>query len=213
MRRVAAGLQPLAMAFLGQGDLGTARRHTEEALALERELENKHQIAAALNALAQIDRLEGELDSAEPLYEKVMTLGHEMQDREMIAIALLNLAMVAIGRGSGDQARRVLLEALAIAEEIGSIPGGQSVLEVSAGLAALRKEWEGVARFFGSAEARIAQTGLHRDPADEAFLMPLIAAARERLGAAAFAASETAARSLSYEEAMAGVRGWLEQPS
>ena len=26
-RRVAAGLQPLAMAFLGQGDLGTARRH------------------------------------------------------------------------------------------------------------------------------------------------------------------------------------------
>ena len=212
-RRVAAGLQPLAMAFLGQGDLATARRHTEEALALEQELGNTHQVAAALNALAQIDRLEGDLDSAEPLYEKVMALGREMQDREMIAIALLNLAMVAIGRGSGDQARRLLLDALAIADEIGSIPVGQSVLEVSAGLAALREEWEDVARFFGSAEARIAQTGLHRDPADEAFLVPLIARARERLGAAAFATFETAARSLSYEEAMAGARGWLEQQS
>jgi predicted ATPase len=212
-RRVAAGLQPLAMAFLGQGDLATARRHCEDALALEQELGNAHQVAAALNALAQIHRLEGDLHSAEPLFEKVMALGREMQDREMVAIALLNLAMVAIGRGSGDQARRLLLEALAIAEEIGSIPVGQSVLEVSAGLAALREEWEDTARFFGSAEARIAQTGLHRDPADEAFLVPLIARARERLGATAFANLELAARSLSYEEAMAGARGWLEQQS
>ena len=201
------------MAFLGQGNLATARRHTEEALALEQELGNQHQVAAALNALAQIHRLEGDLDSAEPLFGKVMALGREMQDREMVAIGLLNLAMVAIGRGSGDQARRLLLEALAIADEIGSIPVGQSVLEVSAGLAVLREEWEGVARFFGAAEARIAQTGLHRDPADEAFLVPLIARARERLGATAFAKFELAARSLSYEEAIAGARGWLEQQS
>ena len=54
------------------------------------------------------------------------------------------------------------------------------------------------------------QMGLHREPADEAFLAPLIAKARAALGVAAFAAEETVGRSLSYEEAMAESRAWLE---
>jgi predicted ATPase/class 3 adenylate cyclase len=208
-RMVAAVLQPLGVASLGQGNLTGARRHLEEALTLARELGNKREVAAALNALAQVHRVEGALVTAEPLYANVVELARELGDRESIAIGLLNLAMVAIGQGSADRVRSKLLEVIAIVEEIGSKPAGLSALEVSAGLAALRRECAQAARFFGAAETQMGQTGLHRDPADEAFLAPLIAAARKALGPTAFAAAEAAGRALSYDQAVAEARKWL----
>jgi predicted ATPase/class 3 adenylate cyclase len=209
-RSVAAVLQPLGMACLGEGDVPTARVHLREGLALARKLGNKRELAAATNALAQLHRMEGALDAAEPLYEQFLTLARDLRDREIIAIGLLNLAMVSIGRRAADRAREMLLEVLSIAEEIGSKAAGQSLLDVAAGLAALREKWERAALFFGAAEAQTAQTGLHRDPADEAFLAPLIATAREEFGSAAFGAAEAAGHSLSYEEAIVQVRTWLE---
>jgi predicted ATPase len=209
-KRLAAVLQPLGMASLGRGNPAAARAYLEEALALAGEHGNKRELAAACNALAQLHRMQGALDTAEPLYEQVVALARELGDRESIAIGLLNLAMVAIGRESGDRARAILRDVLAIGEEIGSKPVGQSVLEVATGLGALRGEWERAARFFGAAEAQTARTGLQRDPADEAFVAPWIAKARATLGAAAFVAAEAAGRVLSYENAMAEARTWLE---
>ena len=208
-RMEAMALQPLGMAFLGQGDKAAARTHLQEALALARELGNKREISTALNVLAQLLQLEGELDAAEPLYEQSLTLARELQDRQNIAISLLNIAMVSIDRGSSDRTTPMLIEALAITDEIGSKRIGQSVLEVSAGYAAARKEWEWAARFYGAAEAQAAATGLQRDPADEAFLMPRITQAREAVPSAVFAAAEDGGRSLSSEEAMSGARAWL----
>jgi non-specific serine/threonine protein kinase len=206
---VAKVLQPLGMASLGQGDLARSRQYLEEALALARQHGDKRQIAAALNALAQLTRLEGELERAEPLYDDVLALMRELGDRESIAFALLNLTMVSIGRRNADHARRTLREAGAIADEIGSIPAGQSVLEVSAGLSTLTEDWERSAMFFGAAEAHAEKTGLRRDPADEAFLAPLIEMAKAALGATAFAADEAAGRALTYRFAIEKVRAWL----
>jgi predicted ATPase/class 3 adenylate cyclase len=207
---VAMVLQPLGMAALGQGDAVKARQYLDEALAMAQELGSRRQIAAALNALAQLHRMEGELDRAEPLYYKVLTLARELGDRESIAVGLLNLAMVSIGRRSGDRVSEMLLEVLVIAEDIGSKPAGQSVLEVSGGLAALLEDWECAARFYGAVEAEARQTGLQRDPADEAFLAPLIAKARNALGAPAFDAAEASGRVLTYKEAMTQARAWLK---
>ena len=55
------------------------------------------------------------------------------------------------------------------------------------------------------------ETGLHRDPADEAFLAPLMASARETLDAAACAAADRAGRALDFPQAIAEVRTWLER--
>jgi hypothetical protein len=55
--------------------------------------------------------------------------------------------------------------------------------------------------------------GFHRERADEAFLAPLIARARGALDDAAFTAAESAGRSLSYEEAIAQARAWLDEGS
>ncbi len=210
-RMVAAVLQPLGVASLGQGDLEGARGHFEEALTLAREFGSKRDVAVALTALAQVYRVEGSLTMAEPLYERVVELARELGDRESIAIGLLNLAMVAIGRRAADRVRPKLLEVLAIVEEIGSKPAGVSALEVSAGFAALANECEQAARFFGAAEAQLEQTGLHRDPADEAFLAPLIATARDALGPTAFAAAEAPGRALSYDQAITEARSWLDR--
>jgi hypothetical protein len=120
--------------------------------------------------------------------------------------------MVSVDRGNAERAREMLLEVLTIASETGSKPVAQSALEVSAGLASASGNHERAALFYGVAEAQNALTGMHRDPADEAFLAPLVAKTRETLGAAAFAAAERAGRALGHEQANAAVREFLEAP-
>ena len=208
--RAAMVLDELGSVATGRGDLVAARNFAGQALGLAESHGDKRALASANNTLAHLSRIDGDLDTAEGRYGQALTLARELGDRESIAVGLLNLAIVAVGRGSSDAARDRLSEAMAIAGEIGSKPAGQSALDVSGGLAALRNDWARAARLFGAAEAQIAKTGLQREPADEAFLGPLIAQAREALGPAAFDAAATAGRALGYEEAMTESRAWLE---
>src|SRR5581483_31998 len=186
-RSIAVALQPMGMAYLGLGEVANARRFLEEALTLAEKRGEQREIAAAANQLAQLERASGALDRAERLYGRVLEIARRLEDREIIAIGLLNMAMAVIGRGDAERARGMLLEVAAIAAETGSIPAAQSLLEVCAGLAALCGEAQRAARFYRAAEQQIAQSGLQRDPSDEAFLAPLIA--RARAGLPAFAAA------------------------
>jgi len=201
-RRAEACLQLLGLASLGCGDMTAARGFLEEAVVQAREQGNRREIAAAMNGLAQFHRAAGELGAAQPLYEEVLRLALEMADVDIVAIAKLNLAMVAVCQGASDRARPMLLDAIAIALDVGSRPTGQSAVEVTAGMAASIERWESSARFFGAAEAQSAETGLHRDPTDEAFLAPLIASARNALGPDHFGIAEATGSALSYEAAL-----------
>src|SRR5690242_2444598 len=207
--RIASALQPLAMACLGQGDAAAAQRHLQEALELVRAQGSKHDLAAALNAMAQVHRTRNDLEAAVPLYAQVVELARESGDRETVAFGLLNLAMASIGRGSNERVPAILMEALTIADENRSKPAAQSVFEVAAGWAAARGDWQRAARLFGIAEAHAEATGLRRDPADEAFLAPLIDKARGALGVQAFASADAAARAVNRDEAIAEVRAWI----
>jgi predicted ATPase len=208
--RVAEALRGLGYVVLARGDRAMARAHLQEALALSRQLANKSQLAKALTGLAELHRAEGELDQAEPLYAETLALSRELGDRGGIAVSLANLAWTSIGLGLGDRARGMVREGLAIAEEIGSKRWGVAHLDCSTGLAAFFSEWECAARLHGATEALSEQMGRQREPVDEAFQAPLLRRTREALGAAAFAAAESAGRSLSYDEAIAEARSWLE---
>jgi predicted ATPase len=208
--RMAKPLQPLGGACLGLGDLETARRHLEDGLARARELGEKREIAGALNSLAQLYRVEGALDTAELLFQSVIALARELGDKESVSIGLLNRAMVAVCRESAQAAAAMLLEVLANNEDVGSKAVGQSVLEATAGLAALRKDWPRVALLFGAAESQSAMTGLHRDPADESFLAPRVDRARSARGPEKLAAPGADGRALGYAAAIAEARDWLE---
>jgi hypothetical protein len=144
------------------------------------------------------------------LYESMVALAREIDDHETIAIGLLNLAMVSICQGESARARERLFEAIRIVESTGSRHVGQSVLEVSAGLAVLEEEWYSAARFVGAAESQASRTGLHRDPADEAFLAPRIERTKGQLNAGEFAAGLAEGLAIAQEVAVAQARQWLE---
>ncbi len=209
--QIESALSLLGLASLGCGDFAAARRYLEEALVLAREQGDKREIAAATNGLAQFHRLAGEIDAAKLLYEEFLAIALDMDNRELVSIAQLNLAMVAVSREASEDARTRLLDAIAIAREVGSRPTGQSAIEVTAGLAACLRDWVFAARLFGAAEAQVVETGLHRDPADEAFLAPLIDLARNALGASSFAVAEMSGRSLSYDVALKEAEGFLQR--
>lgn len=207
-KRVAKVLQPLAMSAAGRDDLPAARGYLEEACELAKQMGDRRELAAALNNLAQVHRMEGAIEPAEPLYSSAIQIFRDLGDRESVGIGLLNLAMVSIARGVGDGARVMLVEAISIAEEVGSRPVGQGAFDVTTALGAWSREWERAARYFGVAEAHMKESGLWRDPTDEAFLMPLVQRVREALGVR-FDEVEKEGRALAYEQALEEARGWL----
>lgn len=208
--RVAEALRLLGYISLAHGQRILAQEHFEAALSLSRELKDKSLIASALNGLGELHRTKGDLVAARPLYEEAVALDREIGDRRRLAIHLCNLASVLIGSESEKSYPGVLLEALAIATEIGSKQVGRIVLEYTAGVGALRQQWGLAARLYGAAQIQSEKMGYHREPMDEAFLPPLIACTREALGEVAFSSAEAGGRALSYDEALAEVRAWLE---
>jgi predicted ATPase/class 3 adenylate cyclase len=205
----AADLNTLCMASLGCSDLARARRYSTEGLAVARELGDKRTIAAMLVSLAQLNRSEGALDVAEPQYAEALALMRELGDRESVAVVLLNLAMVAISRTAPSKARDTLRKALAIIEEIGSNRVGQSALDVVAALAAAVGDWSRAAHLHGAVNAEMDATGLQREPADEAFLRPLMELTRQALGDGAFAKAILAGEKAGYQEVIGESRRWL----
>jgi predicted ATPase/class 3 adenylate cyclase len=205
-------LQQLGFAWEGLGDLAGATDCYDEAIVLSRQLGNRREIAAALSNRAQLHRRQGTVDAAEPLHEEVLALSRELEDDEAIAVTLLNLAMIAIGRGNIDDARLMLLEALSITVSTGSQSTGQSILEVCSGLAAVDGDVNFAARLYGAATSHAAKAGFHRDAADEAFLAPLIEAARST-SAERFESAERTGAELDVEAALSEARAWLSEPA
>jgi len=204
-KRVAAVLQPLGWAAQGEGAFADARRFLEEAVTSAREEGDRRNLAAALNALAQLERVEGKLDAAEGSYRQVLQLAMELEDHEAQAVALLNLAMTYIARGD-DGGAEALAEAQSLVEKLGSRRLLGSVLEVSAGLAAARGEWERAALLYGAAEAHALETRVQRDQADARFLDVLVDRARAALGPNRFSECEARGRALSQAEAVEHAR-------
>jgi predicted ATPase/class 3 adenylate cyclase len=208
--RTVAALTLLGAVSLALADRAAARQHLEESLALARELGEPIRLEQALTSLAELYRVEGDLDKAEPLYTESLAMNRNEGAGSNIAVNLLNLAMVAIGRGSADRAREILVEAMQIAAGIGSKPACRNALDVAVGLAVLLEDWARAARIYGAAQFELEQTGVRRETADEAFLAPLVAKAKEALGESAFAAAENEGRALAFDESIAATRAWLK---
>ena len=206
---VARALTLLGVACLGQEDLATARGYLEEALALARTLGDQVRVASTLNAMAELQRTDGALDKAQALYEESLSIRRKLGDRDAVAIDLLNLTVVAIGRGLGEDARRSLQQAHALAIELGSKKLGQAVLDATAGLCAFLRHNERAARFHGASTALMERMGLQREPAVMAFLRPLTAQVREALGPDAYAAAENEGRTIDHDAALAEAGAWL----
>lgn len=208
-KAIAAVLQPLGLATLGVGNLVIALDYLEEALSLANERADEREISAAACALGQLHSVEGRADLARPLFTRAVEIARANGDSETIAIGLVNLAMLSIAGGEQAEAAGMLLEVIDIATQLDSRRAGQSALEVCAALAASSGEWEYAARLYGGAEAHSVTTALRRDPADEAFLAPLMARTRRALGEIDFATIEAQGRTRAYDDVIAEARAQL----
>ena len=211
-------LSLLGFVRLSLHDRLTARLYMEEALTLTRQLGDQ---AALFNrvatSLAELERLEGNLGAAERLYEEGLTHARAIGDRLRSMIGLNNLAMVAVvtaeATGSHARARAMLIESLAISDELGSKRGRLVVMEVCAGLAAHLGLWEHAARFDGAADIHTVQMGRRRDVVDAAFLAPFVERAHAALGPLGYGAAREEGRALSYDDAVGAMQQWLQQLS
>jgi non-specific serine/threonine protein kinase len=208
---IARVLQPLGAISLEQGDFEDARGFLEEALALAQAQGDARELAAALTTLAMLHRMQLRLELAQPLCRSALALARELGDQQSIGIALLNLAMVSIGQGDLQAAGAMLMEVTALAAQTGSLPLQQSVTDVGAGLAAAQQHWEAAATFFGHGEALRESAHLRRDPADEAFLAPLLERARLALGPQESARLEALGREQAGGgQGLQALRAWLQ---
>lgn len=210
-RRIAAVLQPLGLTLIGLGDLDGAGTVLQEGVALARLLQNPRQLAAALSTQGQLLRTVHDLAGADALYTEVIDISRQLGDQESMAIGLLSLAMIATAQQDHARAREALLQALQIAGSVGWQPAGQAALDTAAGHFASLGRDELAARCFGAAEAQAELSGLHRDSTDASFLLPLIETARQRIGAAAFAAAAAQGRQWTLPTAIAEARASLDE--
>ena len=203
-------LSRIGYAYLSTHDLKAARTHLEEAFALAAQVTDESgRINIAANSLAELERLEGNIDAARALYEGELRITREVGDRLSTMIGLNNLSMVAVVQQNHSRAREMLLESLAISDELGSRRGRLVVMEVCAGLAASLEQWPLTPRFDGAADIHTVQMGRRRDLPDVAFLAPLVERAKHALGEVEYAAALAAGRALSYDEAVAEMTQWL----
>ena len=208
-RSIVEALNLLAWVFIWQGRLADARRYIEDLIPLARRTE-PNELVVSLAQLADICRLEGDLATAESLFQEALALAREHGNLRQALFSLLCLASLSIRCGSNDRARTMLLEAFLILDQTGSRPLGANLLEIAAGLAASYGDWGRSAQLYGNAAAQWKRIGMRTEPADEAFIAPLIARAREALGADAFALAEAPGQAVPYEAALADARAWLE---
>lgn len=199
--RLAAVLQTLGLACRGDGDMPNAERFSAESITVARAVGNQRQLASALNSHAQLLRQQGDLGGAETLYSEAVRILETLGDHESVAIGQLNLAVVAIERRQTDRARALLGQALQVATTLGSQQLGQSTFDILAGQCAAEGRHDAALQMFGAAEAQAERSGLKRDSADAAFLLPLIEESRRALGESAERVL-TEGRSLSYADAV-----------
>lgn len=199
--RLAAVLQTLGLACRGDGDMPNAERFSAESITVARAVGNQRQLASALNSHAQLLRQQGDLGGAETLYSEAVRILETLGDHESVAIGRLNLAVVAIERRQTDRARALLGQALQVATTLGSQQLGQSTFDILAGQCAAEGRHDAALQMFGAAEAQAERSGLKRDSADAAFLLPLIEESRRALGESAERVL-TEGRSLSYADAV-----------
>lgn len=133
---LSAALAHLGFVRLSLHDRIGARICLKGALALARKLEDKPALLNhAVTNLAELERVEGNFSAASTLYEEGLHYVRAAGDRLRTMIALNNLALVAVANGDSQRARAMLIESLAISDELGSRRGRLVAMEVCVGLA------------------------------------------------------------------------------
>jgi predicted ATPase/class 3 adenylate cyclase/Tfp pilus assembly protein PilF/DNA-binding XRE family transcriptional regulator len=106
-----------------QGEYRRAVSLYEQALGLQRALDNKVDIATSLTALADVASAQGQFNRAVALYEEALALWRAQGDSVGIHMVLLNMGVSAWNQGEYERASTLLEEALVLVRERGDTWG------------------------------------------------------------------------------------------
>jgi predicted ATPase/DNA-binding winged helix-turn-helix (wHTH) protein len=193
------------------GQLALALACSQESCAVARTLGKSVRLSAALNNLAEVHRSLGNVAEAEAAYVESIALTRELRYAGGCYVALCNLTRLLVNAGRAERARFMLLESWELLLDAGLKGLSKDLLDCTAGLAALRREDATAARFGGAALARLDEAGIQREPVDEAFIAPLIARVKARMGESAFEAAHAGGHALDADASLAEVKQWLDK--
>jgi tetratricopeptide (TPR) repeat protein len=115
---VSADLTSQGQLALDRGLLNEARKSFEEALGIDRTLDDRLAIGVDLGELGQIDMAQARYDEATRAFEEALEIIKKAENRREEGVALLHLGQVARARGDLDDAERYVNEALIIHREV-----------------------------------------------------------------------------------------------
>ena len=196
-------LQGLGMVADVRHDKPAAHRFYAESLALRRELGDPWGLAQSLDDLGARQLADGDLDAAHTSYVEALEIARQTGDRRLIATELSGLASLAAAQGDVSRAVTLYAEALPLDAELHDRWGAAGRLSALAELAARADQEAAVATapvLWGIVEGLFSAMGARRPSAERDLRM---AAARSRLGDAAFEAAWSAGRGMTFQQGVA----------
>jgi predicted ATPase/class 3 adenylate cyclase len=115
----ARALTTLGAASFTSGRVDEARAHFQSALAIHRDVGNRHDEGDVLGNLGDLHKEQGRKDEARSHYESALAIHREVGDRRGEGRVLGNLGNLHQEQGRMDEARAHLESALAIHREVG----------------------------------------------------------------------------------------------
>lgn len=202
-------LQLLGLVWAGLGDLAAARRSGEEAVSIARIQPNRHALAVALANLAQSKRAEGDLEGAVALCREALPIFEQHGDHLTVASVLFNQAMIAVAQGEPAEALACTQQAYSRLSGVDAASPKQSLLFVTAAVAAAHRAWDDAAIMLAAADAHARARSLRRDPADHLFLADLASRIAENVQAETLAQAKALAAQQSEDALTAQATRWL----
>jgi predicted ATPase len=199
----AYALRMLALVAWREGDLESAARLFNLALAAYRAVADQQSIARATISLANVSWMQGRREEAVAGYQEGLALARAGGLNHEIAMALQGLGHAALVEGERVIASDLLRESLGLLRELGDKPCGSATLELCACLAARDGRAANAAQWFGTAETTREVMGrgfslaTFRSAYDQG-----VAAARAALGEDAFEAAWAHGRTVTLDEAL-----------
>jgi tetratricopeptide (TPR) repeat protein len=204
-RTEAWALGTLGLVAWAGNDYERARALYEQSLGIFRALDDRLGIARTLNNLGEEAQTRGDWDRALALYEECLALDRKLGNREGMAFRLHNLGQVDLHRDQPERAAAMLAESLGLFQELGHMLGVMMNLAALGAVASAAgtAHFARAARLFGAATALRERRGVAQHaPVAEQYARQ-VAAAREGLGPADFAAAWAEGEALTPEQAVA----------
>src|SRR5918997_140629 len=199
-----------ALTLLGLGamhrrDFEEATSRFEEALILLRRAGEEQTVPLVLVWLGNVSLAQENRERATRMFEEALALARQRTDRLATNIALYNLAQLALTRADLGVTARLLKEGLTSSRQMGDQANLSYFLEGLAVIAGARGEAERAVRMLGAAAVTMEEAGApvynYYTP-DRVLYERIVAAARSRLGEAAWKAGWDEGRAMTPEQAV-----------